>query len=154
MEWRTRHVVFALVAALALAHFVVFLRPEGDLFLPGYKGAAFRGGFGSVFKSLACPTHPVDCLHARLGQRCVYSEVFETPVPSDSAVLRKYPYAPHPLVLKGCSSCSFVVTIFTREPVKSESQACAEARLAQGSLAAEDVVTSRRKATGTRCPEP
>jgi hypothetical protein len=75
--------------ALALAPFAVYLRPEDGLFLPGYEGAAFRRGFGSVFKSIACPAHPVDCLHARLGQRSVYSEVFETPVPSDSGVMRE-----------------------------------------------------------------
>lgn len=84
---------------LTLAHFAVFLRPEVNLFLPRYQGAAFRGGFGSVVTSLACPTRPVDGLPARLGQRCIYSEVFETPVPPDSPVMRKYPSAPHPFVL-------------------------------------------------------
>jgi len=85
--------------ALTLARFAVFLRPESTLYLPGYKGAAFRGGFGYVFKSIACPTHDSDCIHRRLGDPCVYSEVFETPVPPESKVMRKYPYAPHPFVL-------------------------------------------------------
>ena len=85
--------------ALTLARFGVSLRPESALYLPGYKGAAFRGGFGHVFKNIACPTHDTDCIHRRLGNACVYSEVFETPVPSESTVMRKYPYAPHPFVL-------------------------------------------------------
>jgi len=85
--------------ALTLARFAVFFRPESHLYLPGYKGAAFRGGFGYVFKSIVCPTHDIDCLHARLGNRCIYSDVFETPVPSGSTVMRKYPHAPHPFVL-------------------------------------------------------
>jgi len=86
--------------ALTLARFAIFLRPiSGVLYLPGYKGAAFRGGFGYAFKSIACPTHGVDCVHARLGDTCVYSAVFETPVPADSVVMRKYTHAPHPFVL-------------------------------------------------------
>jgi hypothetical protein len=85
--------------ALSLSRLAVFLRPESHLYLPGYKGAAFRGGFGYVFKNLACPTHETDCIHQRLGNPCVYSEVFETPVPAESRVMRKYPYAPHPFVL-------------------------------------------------------
>jgi len=80
--------------ALSLARFAVFLRPQSSLFLPGYKGAAFRGGFGHVFKSIACPTHDRDCIHSRLGNPCVYSEVFDTPIPKHSAVMRKYPYGP------------------------------------------------------------
>jgi len=84
---------------LTLAPFAIFIRPESELFLPGYKGATFRGGFGAVFKSIVCPTHETDCVHARLGEPCVYSEVFETPVPVGSQVMRKYPRAPHPFVL-------------------------------------------------------
>jgi hypothetical protein len=87
------------ISALTLSRLSVFLRPESVLFLPGYKGSAFRGGFGHVFKSIVCPTHDLDCIHQRLGQCCVYSEVFETPVPPGSEVMRKYPYAPHPFVL-------------------------------------------------------
>jgi hypothetical protein len=68
------------------------------LYLPGYKGAAFRGGFGYVFR-IVCPTHDTDCIHARLGDLCVYSEVFEGPVPKDSAVMRKYTFVPRPFVL-------------------------------------------------------
>jgi len=89
----------ALVEGLTLAPFCFHVQPEPELFLPGFKGAAFRGGFGYVFKSIACPTHDSDCIHARLGRPCIYAEVFETPVPPQSAVMRKYPRAPHPFVL-------------------------------------------------------
>jgi hypothetical protein len=47
--------------ALSLARFAIFLRLQPHLYLPGYKGAAFRGGFGYVFKSIVCPTHDTDC---------------------------------------------------------------------------------------------
>jgi len=88
-----------LLDSLTLAEFAIALRPESELILPGYKGGAFRGGFGYAFKSIVCPTHDTDCIHSRLGNTCVYSEVFETPVPPGSVIMRKYPRAPHPFVL-------------------------------------------------------
>lgn len=89
----------ALLDALTVAKFAILLRPDSELVLPGYKGGAFRGGFGYVFRSIVCPRHETDCIHSRLGRPCVYSEVFETPVPPQSAVMRKYPRVPHPFVL-------------------------------------------------------
>lgn len=91
--------VHGLLEGFSAARFVITIQPDPELFLPGYKGAAFRGGFGYVFKSIVCPTHETDCIHLRLREKCVYSEVFETPVPPDSTIMRKYPYAPHPFVL-------------------------------------------------------
>ncbi len=88
-----------LLDGLSLAKFGIQIRLDTDLFLPGFKGAAFRGGFGYVFKSIVCPVHDRDCIHSRLGDPCIYSEVFETPIPPGSSVMRKYPYAPHPFVL-------------------------------------------------------
>lgn len=85
------------LASFALATFSIVLRPESELILPGYKGGVFRGGFGYAFKSIVCPTHEADCVHARLGRPCIYSEVFETPVPAASAIMRKYPRAPQKL---------------------------------------------------------
>jgi len=81
------------------ARFAVLIRPESELLLPRYKGGVFRGGFGYAFRSVVCPSHEVDCVISRLGRPCIYSEVFQTPVPADSRVMRKYPYAPHPFVL-------------------------------------------------------
>lgn len=75
------------------------IRAESDLYLPVFKGAVFRGGFGYIFKNIVCPTHDTNCIHSRLGERCVFDDVFNTPVPPNSAVMRKYPYAPHPFVL-------------------------------------------------------
>ncbi len=88
-----------LLEGLSLAKFGIRIRLDTDLFLPGFKGAVFRGGFGYVFKSIVCPIHDKDCIHSRLGDPCIYSEVFETPIPPGSSVMRKYPYGPHPFVL-------------------------------------------------------
>ena len=84
---------------LLLAKLKFTIRAESDLFLPVFKGAVFRGGFGYVFRSIVCPTHETNCIHSRLGEHCVYDEVFNTPVPPGSEIMRKYPYAPHPFAL-------------------------------------------------------
>jgi len=39
------------------------------------------------------------CNSCLLKEKCVYSYVFETPPPSDTSKMRKYPFAPHPFVI-------------------------------------------------------
>ncbi len=39
------------------------------------------------------------CASCLLKEKCVYSYVFETPPPSDTSRMRKYPFAPHPFVI-------------------------------------------------------
>jgi CRISPR-associated endoribonuclease Cas6 len=39
------------------------------------------------------------CGSCLLKGKCVYSYVFETPPPSDTSKMRKYPFAPHPFVI-------------------------------------------------------
>ena len=39
------------------------------------------------------------CSSCLLKEKCVYSYVFETPLPSDTSKMRKYPFAPHPFVI-------------------------------------------------------
>ncbi|MEF3168217.1 MAG: CRISPR system precrRNA processing endoribonuclease RAMP protein Cas6 [Deltaproteobacteria bacterium] len=67
--------------------------------LPDYPGSALRGVFGRALRRTACMVHSVRCEDCILKNSCIYSHVFETPVPQDSAMLRRYPKAPHPFVL-------------------------------------------------------
>lgn len=68
--------------------------------LPPFKGSTLRGGFGTAFKEAVCVTHQKNCRNCLLLYNCVYSYVFETPVPEKSEVLTKYPNAPHPFVFE------------------------------------------------------
>lgn len=72
---------------------------DGPLALPPYAGSLFRGAFGWAIKRVVCVTRTYDCPPCLLRDRCVYPSVFETPPPSDTHVMRKYPAAPHPFVL-------------------------------------------------------
>ena len=74
------------------------LAPTEGLFLPEYKGSAFRGGFGHVFRKVACPLRCQD--RCQLPATCIYAYVFETPPPPGSHVLTKIPTAPHPFVIE------------------------------------------------------
>jgi hypothetical protein len=82
-----------------LARYRFIIKALDTLRLPPYKGSTFRGGFGHAFKKVVCVNRSRDCAPCLLKERCVYSYVFETPPPSDTAKMRKYPYAPHPFVL-------------------------------------------------------
>lgn len=75
------------------------LIPTTPIKLPPYKGSTFRGAFGSTFRQVVCVLRGKECSDCILREKCAYSYVFETPVPSGASKMRKYPYAPHPFVL-------------------------------------------------------
>ncbi|OGP90580.1 MAG: hypothetical protein A2156_08995 [Deltaproteobacteria bacterium RBG_16_48_10] len=81
------------------AQFQFILRAQDCLNLPAYKGSTFRGGFGYAFKKIVCVNREKGCGSCLLKSKCVYSYAFETPPPSDTSKMRKYPYAPHPFII-------------------------------------------------------
>ncbi|HID94564.1 MAG TPA: CRISPR system precrRNA processing endoribonuclease RAMP protein Cas6 [Candidatus Latescibacteria bacterium] len=83
-----------------LGRFEFTIVARDGLHLPEYKGSTFRGGFGAAFKKVVCVVREGDCATCVLRQKCVYSYVFETPLPGDAKLLRRYPYAPHPFVIE------------------------------------------------------
>lgn len=76
------------------------IKARTRLFLPAYKGSTLRGGFGHAFRRACCVARSKDCHACFLKDSCVYSWVFETPIPKDAALMRKYTSAPHPFVLE------------------------------------------------------
>lgn len=76
------------------------IRAVTRLSLPAYKGSTLRGGFGHAFRRACCTTAHKKCRECLIRDSCVYSWVFETPVPRDATLMRKYPSAPHPFILE------------------------------------------------------
>lgn len=74
--------------------------PNDSLFLPIYKGSTFRGGFGHAFRRILCTIKKETCADCLLGERCIYSYIFETPPPSGTTIMRKYTTAPHPFIIE------------------------------------------------------
>ncbi|MBW2030046.1 MAG: CRISPR system precrRNA processing endoribonuclease RAMP protein Cas6 [Deltaproteobacteria bacterium] len=52
---------------------------ENEAFLPYYKGSTFRGVFGTALKRVVCALRREECKDCILRERCLYSQVFETP---------------------------------------------------------------------------
>ena len=77
----------------------VVYRALEPLRLPWFKGSAFRGALGHALRQVSCALRRQQCAECLLRQRCAYSVCFESPVPDGAAIMRKYPYAPHPFVL-------------------------------------------------------
>ena len=74
---------------------------QEPLKMPHYKGNIFRSRFGYLLRDIACIGGSEQCQKkCQHPDRCVYSKCFETPVPSDSPILRGQPFAPHPFILK------------------------------------------------------
>jgi hypothetical protein len=76
------------------------LKALEPLILPPYKGSTLRGGFGAAFRRIVCVIRDKECADCLLKGTCVYSYIFETPPPADTAVMRKYQAAPHPFVIE------------------------------------------------------
>lgn len=83
-----------------IAHFTLHLRAVEPMILPAYKGSTFRGAFGMALKELVCIRQDRDCGPCIVKNTCAYYYVFETPVLPGSAMMKKYPYAPHPFILR------------------------------------------------------
>ena len=63
-------------------------------------GPTLRGGFGRGLRRVACSLNRDSCAECPLGASCAYAYVFETPIVSAEAIMRKYLQAPHPFVLE------------------------------------------------------
>lgn len=82
--------------------FKFIMEAVDEIHLPYYKGSAFRGGFGNVFRKIACTLKRQSCLECPLKLRCIYAYVFET-FPTESAQImnmNKYEKIPHPFVIE------------------------------------------------------
>ncbi len=85
---------------LRLARYRFHMLATGPIRMPAFPGSAWRGLFGHALRNAVCVTGKPHCEGCMLRQSCVYSLLFETPVPNDAQKLRLYPSAPHPFVFQ------------------------------------------------------
>ena len=73
-----------------------------EIHLPYYKGSAFRGGFGNIFRKIVCVLKRENCAECILKSKCIYAYVFETSPPESSRLMNmnKYEKIPHPFVIE------------------------------------------------------
>ncbi|PXF53771.1 MAG: hypothetical protein C4B58_16295 [Deltaproteobacteria bacterium] len=81
------------------SRFIFSARCKTAIFLPPYLGSTLRGGFGHAFRRIVCALKGKECTDCLLKHQCIYAYVFETPIPEDAQMMRKYTAAPHPFIL-------------------------------------------------------
>lgn len=76
------------------------IRFETEAELPPYKGSTFRGVFGHALKRTVCVLRHQECPACILRKKCLYTQVFETPLalPENTAVVNGS--VPHPFVIE------------------------------------------------------
>lgn len=79
---------------------IVLKAGEKGLVLPPYKGSTLRGGFGRVFRRIACSQRHADCSQCLLKDACPYAYIFETSPPRDAQVLKNLDAVPRPFILE------------------------------------------------------
>ncbi|GAB5046954.1 CRISPR system precrRNA processing endoribonuclease RAMP protein Cas6 [Thermodesulfovibrio sp. TK110] len=78
------------------------IKAETEIKLPDFKGSAFRGGFGNVFRQITCVLKRYNCVECPLKAKCIYAYVFETVSDgtADFFNMHKYEKVPHPFVFE------------------------------------------------------
>ncbi len=80
--------------------FEVLLQTAEELYLPKYKGSAFRGGFGNIFKKLSCPLKKINCQDCFILSSCPYANVFSNPSKlKNFNFIHENSNTPHPYIL-------------------------------------------------------
>jgi CRISPR-associated endoribonuclease Cas6 len=82
------------------SRFIFSARCKTTISLPPYSGSTLRGGFGHAFRRIVCALKGKECTDCLLRNRCIYAYVFETPIPDEAQMMRKYTVAPHPFILE------------------------------------------------------
>jgi CRISPR-associated endoribonuclease Cas6 len=87
---------------MKLSKYRFTIKPENELILPPYKGSTLRGGFGRALKYSVCIEGGRECIQCVHRYKCIYSYVFETPVPREEKESKrsKDEYVPHPFVIE------------------------------------------------------
>lgn len=85
---------------LPISRYRLIFKSLNSFKLPPYAGSSWRGAFGHALRNTHCMTNKPTCQGCTLQESCVYNYIFETPPPSNSLKMRKYPSVPHPFVLR------------------------------------------------------
>jgi len=73
---------------------------EEDAILPPYKGSTFRGLFGHALRKIVCVLETGDCSACMLNGKCLYAQVFETPVGGPGEGKQRMAALPHPYLIE------------------------------------------------------
>ena len=69
------------------------------ILLPEYSGSTLRGAFGRALRKIACMTKLEDCKGCPLYRTCPYTNIFETPAPTEHE-LQKFSQVPNGYIIE------------------------------------------------------
>lgn len=87
-------------SGVTLGHCRLFFETERDGYLPDWLGSAWRGMLGHALKQAVCTTGLAKCTPCQLVNLCPYPAIFEARPSLEPHILRRYPQAPGPYVLR------------------------------------------------------
>lgn len=87
------------ISTAPIGYYRFEFKVTNPIFLPEYAGSALRGAFGRALRKIACMTKQADCKQCPLYQSCVYTNIFETPAPSDH-ILQKFSQIPNSYIIE------------------------------------------------------
>lgn len=76
------------------------IRFETEAELPPYKGSTIRGVFGHALKRTVCVLRHQECPACILRRKCLYTQVFETPLSLPENTATRNGSVPHPFVIE------------------------------------------------------
>lgn len=76
------------------------IRFETEAELPPYKGSTIRGVFGHALKRTVCVLRHQECPACILREKCLYTQVFETPLSLPKKAAVPNGAIPHPFVIE------------------------------------------------------
>jgi len=76
------------------------IRFETEAELPPYKGSTIRGVFGHALKRTVCVLRHQECPACILRRKCLYTQVFETPLSLPENAAARNGAVPHPFVIE------------------------------------------------------
>lgn len=82
------------------AYFTIKSKALDDISLPYFSGSTMRGAFGSTLKRITCATKDRECANCILKEKCIYSYIFESPIPENIKKKTGFPTAPHPFIIE------------------------------------------------------
>ena len=89
----------AFLESITFARVRVTFAARDTVTLPRYKGSAYRGCLGDALRRDVCTCPGSECGACRQRYRCVFSQLFNSYVPTGHPHVRKYPKSPHPYIV-------------------------------------------------------
>lgn len=90
---------YRILREMAIQKFTAELQAIDEFYISSFPESTVRGGIGYAFKEALCLTKVKKCADCIISRNCPYFYLFETNLPENSRIMRKYDKIPHPFVI-------------------------------------------------------